>query len=135
MTQDIDTTLRERDDLYGEFSLQAEISQGLKEVMRHAPHYDDLSPAMVEALEMIQHKVARILNGGPSYTDSWHDIQGYARLVESDLLDAERQKEGEVLRGEGETRDQVLKEAEWVRREMERGRALLRGDGDDCLGR
>lgn len=90
MSQDIDTTLRERDDAYGEFSLQAEISQDLKEVMRHTPLYDDLSPAMVEALEMILHKIARILNGDPTHTDSWHDVQGYARLVEIDLLAAER---------------------------------------------
>ena len=31
---------------------------------------------------MILHKLARILNGDPNYVDSWHDIAGYAILVE-----------------------------------------------------
>jgi hypothetical protein len=34
-----------------------------------------------EALEMIAHKIARILNGDPNYVDSWLDIAGYATLV------------------------------------------------------
>jgi hypothetical protein len=37
---------------------------------------------------MIQHKIARILNGDPTYTDNWHDIAGYATLVEQHLLKA-----------------------------------------------
>jgi len=34
---------------------------------------------------MILHKIARIVNGDPDYTDSWHDIAGYAKLVEDRL--------------------------------------------------
>lgn len=33
---------------------------------------------------MIQHKIGRILNGDPAYADSWHDIAGYATLVEKE---------------------------------------------------
>jgi len=36
---------------------------------------------MREALEMILHKIARILNGNPNYADSWQDIAGYAQLI------------------------------------------------------
>ena len=42
-------------------------------------------PDQREALEMIQHKVARILNGDPTYTDNWIDIAGYATLVANRL--------------------------------------------------
>jgi hypothetical protein len=35
-----------------------------------------------EALDMILHKIARIVNGNPNETDHWHDIAGYATLVE-----------------------------------------------------
>ena len=35
----------------------------------------------VEALDMICHKIGRIINGDPDYADSWHDIAGYAQLV------------------------------------------------------
>jgi hypothetical protein len=34
-----------------------------------------------EALDMIAHKIGRILNGDPNYADSWVDIAGYAKLV------------------------------------------------------
>lgn len=44
-----------------------------------------LPPDMKEALEMIQHKVARILNGNPEVKDHWTDIIGYATLVEKRL--------------------------------------------------
>jgi hypothetical protein len=39
-----------------------------------------------ESLEMIMHKVARILNGDPNYSDSWHDIAGYAKLIDDVLI-------------------------------------------------
>ena len=50
----------------------------------------DLSPDQREALEMIAHKIARILNGDPDYADSWHDIAGYAQLVADRLNGIER---------------------------------------------
>lgn len=50
---------------------------------------EDLDDDMVEALEMIAHKVGRILNGDPAYSDSWVDIAGYAKLV-ADRLDGVR---------------------------------------------
>jgi len=39
---------------------------------------------------MVVHKISRILNGNPNNIDSWHDIVGYASLVEKRL-------NGEVL--------------------------------------
>ncbi len=46
----------------------------------------DLTDDQVEALEMVCHKIGRIVNGDPDYSDSWHDIAGYAKLV-ADRLD------------------------------------------------
>ena len=40
---------------------------------------------MKESLEMVQHKIARILNGDPAYVDNWVDIIGYVKLVLRDL--------------------------------------------------
>jgi hypothetical protein len=40
-----------------------------------------------EALDMIAHKIARIINGDPDYADSWVDIAGYATLVSERLKD------------------------------------------------
>jgi hypothetical protein len=81
----LDKILESRDKLYGDFAGQAAISQELKFVMHESRNRDNLEPYQKEALEMIQLKIARILNGDPSYIDSWQDIAGYAMLVVNEL--------------------------------------------------
>lgn len=82
---DVSNTLNARNERYGAFSGQAAITQALKNLMRQSPRWNDLDSDMAEALDMIQHKIARILNGDPKYADSWHDIAGYATLVDKRL--------------------------------------------------
>ena len=77
----IEATLAERGERYGTFTGHAAITQDLKDVMHDAPKWQALDPDQREALEMVAHKVGRILNGDPNYHDSWHDIVGYAKLV------------------------------------------------------
>lgn len=81
----VDGTLQARGGRYGKFNGVAQITQALKAEMRATPNWDSLSFDKKEALEMIAQKIARILNGDPSYHDSWHDIAGYAELVASAL--------------------------------------------------
>lgn len=78
---EIDATLAERGSRYGSFTTHAFITQQLKRVMAGSPKWGELNPDQAEALEMIVHKIGRILNGDPHYHDSWHDIVGYAKLV------------------------------------------------------
>ena len=85
----LSATLAERGNRYGEFAGQANASQGLKAVMALTPNWKNLSYDKREALEMIQHKIARILNGDPDYRDSWIDLAGYATLVADRLEVAE----------------------------------------------
>ena len=82
----IKETLDEREKTHGDFANHALISQKLKLAMFHSGCWEGLSNVQQEALEMIQHKVARILNGDSDYKDHWHDIAGYATLVEKELL-------------------------------------------------
>lgn len=82
MPDTTDRLLAERGKTYGDFTFHAEITQELKRVMGAAPGWQRLNAHQREALEMIQHKVGRILNGDPNYRDSWADIGGYARLAE-----------------------------------------------------
>jgi hypothetical protein len=82
---EVTNTLAERGKRYGEFADHAKISQGMKEVMRETSGWQRLSADQKEALEMIVHKIGRILNGDPNYGDSWHDIAGYSVLVEQNL--------------------------------------------------
>lgn len=78
----ITAILTERGNRYGKFTGHADITQRLKYVMRTSnDRWDRLDTDQQEALEMIAHKIGRILNGDPNYDDSWVDIAGYARLV------------------------------------------------------
>jgi len=83
----VDTTLAERGNRYGDFKEHARITQNVKAAMVDSPNWVCLPLHMKEALEMMAHKVGRILNGDPQYKDSWHDIIGYIRLVEKDLIE------------------------------------------------
>lgn len=83
----VNDTLAERGSRYGDFRAHAEITQGLKGVMQQTPGWWRLTASMKESLEMIAHKVGRILNGDPNYDDSWLDIAGYATLVVDELRD------------------------------------------------
>jgi len=77
--------LDERAKNYGKFSGIGQLTQTFKEIMRQAPSWETMQPDQKESLEMIVHKLARILNGNPDYADSWVDIAGYARLVSERL--------------------------------------------------
>lgn len=81
MSDDIDAVLAERGNRYGEFNRHAILTQGIKEIIREGPSFTDMDDDMVEALDMIAHKIGRIVNGDPRYADSWVDIAGYAKLV------------------------------------------------------
>jgi hypothetical protein len=73
--------LAERGKVYGDFTDHAAITQNLKRLMQTMPKWERLSDPHAEALEMIAHKIGRILNGDPNYRDSWDDIAGYAKLA------------------------------------------------------
>ena len=81
----IDETLAERESTYGVFSEHARITQSIKRAMVDSPNWAAMEDDKREALEMVAHKIGRILNGDPSYKDSWHDILGYTKLVEDSL--------------------------------------------------
>lgn len=82
-TTNVDAVLNERGLRYGKFEDHASISQSLKMVVSTVlqDRNERLAPDQQEAIDMIFHKVARIVNGDPNYVDSWVDIAGYAQLV------------------------------------------------------
>jgi hypothetical protein len=75
--------LTERGHEYGPFRDGAALMQGMKRLMAdHARAHDKtFSDDQWEALEMIVHKIGRIVNGSPDKVDHWKDIAGYAMLV------------------------------------------------------
>jgi hypothetical protein len=82
---DLKDTLAERGARYGMFDEHAGISQALQDTMRAAPGFARLAADQKQALATIADKIARVLNGDPDYVDNWHDIAGYAALVEQRL--------------------------------------------------
>lgn len=88
-------TLAQRGSRYGDFTDHARVCQNLMDVMHKAVTKDrlgetvgswvKLDPVKKQALTVIADKIARILTGDPNYDDNWHDIQGYAKLVEDRL--------------------------------------------------
>ena len=80
----IDQVLQERSSNYGDFHTHANLSQTLKAIITqhyYSIHKQAMPSFMAESLAMICHKIARIVNGNPMYSDSWLDIAGYAQLV------------------------------------------------------
>ena len=95
--EQVNDILEQRGSRYGDFKTHAQITQTLKGV---ATTYlgvlnKHLSSSQQESLDMIFHKIGRIINGDPNYADSWVDIAGYAQLVVNQL-------EGKKDNGESE---------------------------------
>lgn len=92
MAQDITEVLQERGLRYGKFTGHAEVTQMLKAVINTALSKRNklLAPDQQEALDMVCHKVGRIVNGDADYADSWVDIAGYTKLVADRLEGVER---------------------------------------------
>ena len=82
----VQETLADRHKRYGRYGDVAITSQCLQAVMQSAKNWDAMPADMRESLQMMASKMARVLNGDMECVDSWHDLQGYARLIEERLL-------------------------------------------------
>ncbi len=82
---DITQTLKERGERYGDFLEHSAVTQQMKHACTTGKSYTKLSPAQKESLDMICHKIGRIVNGDPNHADSWHDIAGYSKLAEDSI--------------------------------------------------
>jgi hypothetical protein len=82
-TSDVDAILDSRAKDYGKFIEGAEIMQMLKRVVHNyiEKRGTPLAFDQREAIDMIIHKLGRIINGNPDKVDSWRDVAGYSTLV------------------------------------------------------
>lgn len=92
----IETILKERGSRYGPFKDNAELAQGLKELIYHWVKAKEVRQVLPdnqrEALDLIATKISRIVTGDSSYADNWDDIAGYATLIANSL----RKEQNEV---------------------------------------
>lgn len=86
MTNQINETLSTRSTTHGDFTENSYVMQALKAYLRDHPGWEKLTNYQRESLDMICHKIGRILCGDPNFSDHWHDIAGYATLVENILV-------------------------------------------------
>lgn len=79
----VDTVLDSRAKDYGKFIEGAEIMQMLKRLVHNyiEQRGTQLAFDQRESIDMIIHKLGRIINGNPDKVDHWVDIAGYATLV------------------------------------------------------
>lgn len=77
---DINAILAERGKTHGPYREHAAVTQNLKAAMVNSTQWEHLDGHERETLEMIAHKMGRILSGSPHYEDHWRDIAGYATL-------------------------------------------------------
>jgi transposase len=91
--EEVNTVLDEREDQYGSYMQSSDTAIKIKSAMHNAIARNDLHlyPDQLMSLDMIAVKVSRIVNGNPSYRDSWLDIAGYAMLVADRLEGKVRQ--------------------------------------------
>lgn len=80
----IKETLNQRQSQYGSFEDVATATQDLLKILEKTG-LKSLPPMHKEALHMICSKMVRIVNGDHNFIESWHDIAGYATLMENEL--------------------------------------------------
>lgn len=81
MNNDVNKTLDERKKTHGDFTDHAHITQALKRAYHDIVLGNKLTDVHREAIDMILHKIGRIVAGDPNVKDHWNDIAGYATLV------------------------------------------------------
>ena len=79
---EINNTLNERGERYGNYSDVAGTTQQLMAIVESGANYEHLNAEQKTSLFMICNKIARAVNGDPQYFDNYRDIAGYATLAE-----------------------------------------------------
>lgn len=87
-SKNIDATLAERQSQYGSFEDVAFVTENIMDTLAkvRSSGLQDLPHTHRMALYMIASKMARIVNGDFNFIESWHDISGYAKLIEKQLM-------------------------------------------------
>jgi hypothetical protein len=123
---DLDDVLLARGRTHGWFPDHAAITQTIKAVLYSPDQFahggvsdrtmmrPDLDVVLREALDMIAHKLGRIIAGDPNEPDHWVDIAGYAQLAADHLERRAEQPRPETASMQEVAlamRDQPLREA------------------------
>lgn len=89
----IKAIIDERESTHGDFTNVAAAAQSFKNIIRYSANCNTMPDDVKEALEMITHKISRIISGDYMEKDHWLDIQGYAELILKRIEKVERLKQ------------------------------------------
>jgi hypothetical protein len=87
MTDSTEALVTERGKTHGRFEDHAYATQDLKCTLKEHLHLraqrnqPSLNNMQLESLEMILHKIGRIVAGDANFQDHWDDIAGYAKIA------------------------------------------------------
>lgn len=71
-----------RDHQHGGIDAVGNVAQNIKAAIRSGQNWHRLTNGEREALDMIAHKLARVLSGAnPHDTEHWEDLAGYPQAV------------------------------------------------------
>lgn len=84
----LEQLLTERKSTHGEYRDHARYTQTIKSIMHESPNWLTMEDHQRETLDMIAHKIGRILAGNAQFDDHWVDISGYAKLTADRLVGA-----------------------------------------------
>lgn len=81
LENEVQLVVSARDSSYGGFSGISKTCQSFKDLARNCPSWSSLAPCEKEGIDMIFHKITRILYAPNKIRDSWVDIGGYVRAT------------------------------------------------------
>jgi len=95
-TKDI---LNEREKTHGDYKSTSMLSWAFKRTLRESLVAQEkemrrnMDIGQQEAIEMILHKIARIVCGDPNFDDHWDDIAGYAMLAKGKKIEPQEEND------------------------------------------
>lgn len=77
--------LKDRKKTHGPYEESSKFVQLIKSSARTSPQWMSMKPHQQETIDMVAHKLGRILYGNANFVDSWRDLIGYIQLS-SDII-------------------------------------------------
>ena len=95
---EINDILKERGSRYGDFGVQSQTAQAIREAFKDSLNWEVLPPYMREGLDLVAVKISRMLCGDFMYMDNVVDIIGYMTLVKTEMEKEHARIEGYAKR-------------------------------------
>lgn len=90
---ELESILNNRAGSYGSYNEVAKIQTQIIDLLRSAKGYNKLKSSTILAIEMIIHKIIRLVNSGKEKEDTLMDIAGYALLALAEIKENNKKED------------------------------------------